>query len=108
MLIFELLARGEENARTAKELAAILDDHERNVTREINRERVELLLPIGSTTDGGYFKFANEEERRKCCAVLDHRIQEQTKTVEALRICSLSEEITAETLAAIDPDSIVP
>lgn len=100
MLIFELLGTGEEQAKTANELAEILGDHVRNVTAEINRERVELLLPIGSSTDSGYFKFANEEERRKCCAVLAHRIQEQEKTLQALRVCPLGEEASAESLDA--------
>lgn len=92
ILIYDYLTTGEENARSAKQLSRIIGDHPRKITLEINRERNELLLPIGATTDGGYFRMSTEEARQHYCRVLEHRIMEQTKTLEAVRMCDLATE----------------
>lgn len=92
ILIYDYLGRGISSTRTAANLADLLNDNRRNITAEIQRERVELMLPIGSTPSGrgpGYFRMTTEAERQRYCAELEHRIMEQTKTLQAMRECRL-------------------
>lgn len=81
-MIYEVLATGAANPRTANELAEFLGIPRRQVSAMILRERRE-GKPICATSDGsrpGYFKPATREEMEHYCNRLRHRAGEIFKT----------------------------
>lgn len=88
--IYDYLDYGPGNARTAKELATLLNSSEREITREINRERLAgAPIGSGSTSDAGYWRLDGEADRLEVCARLRHRIEEQQRTLDALLECAI-------------------
>ena len=84
-MIHELLAEGRENARTGKELAAMLGCNVRDVTEQIEKERRE-GQPICAATgeNPGYYMAADAEELAAYCRRLKGRAIELFKTRQAL------------------------
>lgn len=84
-MIAELLGVGKENARTGKELAAVLGCDIRDVTAAIERERRE-GQPICAATgeNPGYFIAADAEELKAYCDNIHRRASELYKTRGAL------------------------
>ena len=81
-MIFEMLDTGEQNARTARELAMILKLDRRKVSSLVERERRE-GKPICATCDSktpGYYIPANREDMERYCRRLHHRAGEIFKT----------------------------
>ena len=81
-MIFEMLDTGEQNARTARELAMILKLDRRKVSSLVERERRE-GKPICATCDSktpGYYIPANREDMERYCRRLHHRAGEIYKT----------------------------
>lgn len=85
-MIFELLAEGEENARTARELATVLQCHTRDITAMIEAERREGAPICASCRSDrpGYYLAANAEELETYCKKLKSRAIEIFKTRQAL------------------------
>lgn len=84
-MIAELLGVGKENARTGKELAAVLGCNIRELTAAIERERREGQPICAATGDNpGYFIAADAEELEAYCNDLHHRAGELYKTRRAL------------------------
>lgn len=84
-MIHELLAEGEENARTAKELKDYLGLKKRQITKQIERERRAGWPICASVTDPrGYFLAESRETLAAYCHSLKHRHREVGKTLEAL------------------------
>lgn len=84
-MIAELLGVGKENARTGKELAAVLGCDIRDVTAAIERERREGQPICAATGDNpGYFIAADAEELKEYCDNIHHRAAELYKTRRAL------------------------
>ena len=83
-MVFELLSRGAKNARTGKELCAILKITIRDLTDAITRER-RAGKPICASTgrNPGYFIAENKEEMQDYCKRLLHRAGEIHKTRKA-------------------------
>lgn len=80
-MIHEMLATGKEYARTRRELCAALNLTEREITRQIEKERREgrpICASTGSTP--GYFLAATQEEMENYCNNLHHRAGEIYKT----------------------------
>lgn len=85
-MIAELLAEGAENARTGKDLAALVKCDLRTVTEQIEKERRE-GQPICASSRGetpGYYLAANAEELEAYCNRLHGRAAELYKTRQAL------------------------
>lgn len=85
-MIYELLAEGAENAKTGRELAAMLNCDIRNITETIERERRQ-GKPICANMRGenaGYYLAASPEELEAYCGKLHHRAAELYKTRRAL------------------------
>lgn len=81
-MIHELLAEGATNARTGRELAALLGCTLRDITLAVERERRE-GQPICANMTGenaGYYLAANAEELQAYCNRLHHRAAELYKT----------------------------
>ena len=84
-MIFELLSTGRENARTARELAAICGTDRRSISLLVERER-RAGKPICATSDGvtpGYYIAADRAEMEQYCDNLRHREREIAKTRRA-------------------------
>lgn len=84
--IADLLSSGADNATTARELAAWLGWSEREVTRQIERER-RAGAPICATCDNrkpGYFIAASADEIDAYLGRLAHREAEVRRTHRAM------------------------
>lgn len=84
-MIFELLDTGEQNARTAKELAQVLHCDKRIISRMVEAERRQ-GKPICATCDSktpGYFIPLDRETMQAYCGRLLHRMGEIAKTRRA-------------------------
>ena len=84
-MIFELLAEGKENARTARELARVCNKTPREITIQVERERRE-GRPICAATGSnpGYYLQEDENELSEYCDQLKGRAIEIFKTRQAL------------------------
>ena len=84
-MIYELLAEGQENARTGKELANILHCTPREITARIEKERRE-GRPICAATGSppGYYIPESPDELQEYCDQLKGRAIEIFKTRQAL------------------------
>lgn len=81
-MIFELLETGEQNARTARELAQALGTDRRSVSLLVEQER-RAGKPICATCDTktpGYYIPACREDMETYCKRLQHRGGEIFKT----------------------------
>lgn len=81
-MIFEMLDTGEQNARTARELARILNTDRRQISSLVERER-RAGKPICATSDSktpGYYIPATREDMERYCRRLQHRAGEIFKT----------------------------
>ena len=84
-MIFEMLDTGEQNARSARELAQVLQTDKRTISLLVERER-RAGKPICATCDGaapGYYIPADQTEMADYCQSLRHREQEIAKTRKA-------------------------
>ena len=96
-MIADYLTTGRENAKTAKELAAMLLCSVRDISASIERERRQ-GQPIIATCDPkqpGYYLAKSAEELQQYCNTLHHRAGEIYKTRSALLA-------TAQTMPAAD------
>lgn len=84
-MIYELLATGKQNARTARELAEQLKCDIRNITDQIEKERRE-GRPICAATGEkpGYYIATDAKELEQYCDILKGRGIEIFKTRQAL------------------------
>lgn len=84
-MIYELLAEGRENARTARELSTLCGCTTREITAQIERERRD-GFPICAATGGnaGYFIPETDKELEEYCDQLKGRAIEIFKTRQAL------------------------
>lgn len=81
-MIFELLDTGEQNARSARELAKVLNTDRRSISILVERER-RAGKPICATSDSktpGYYIPATREDMERYCSRLHHRAGEIFKT----------------------------
>lgn len=81
-MIFELLDTGEQNARTARELAKLTGTNKRSISILVERER-RAGKPICATSDSktpGYYIPATREDMERYCSRLQHRAGEIFKT----------------------------
>ena len=81
-MIFELLDTGEQNARTARELAKLTGTNRRSISILVERER-RAGKPICATCDSttpGYYIPATREEMERYCRRLQQRAGEIYKT----------------------------
>lgn len=85
-MIYELLDYGADHARTAAELASVLNCDVRMVTRRIEMERRQgQPICASSISDNpGYFLPANAEELQRYCEQLKKRAIQIFKTRQAL------------------------
>lgn len=81
-----LLRSGQRSARTARELAGILQVSERQVRAAVDVLIKERHEPLASSTEApaGYFRLATEEERVRYRAQLLSRIEELRARVRAV------------------------
>lgn len=81
-MIYEILSHGRENARSARELAQVLNIGRRGVSAMVERER-RAGKPICATTDSkapGYFIPETRGDMEMYCRRLQHRAGEIFKT----------------------------
>lgn len=84
-MIAELLGVGAENAKTSKELTAIIGCDRRQLTAAIERERRAGKAICASTGEHpGYYIAADDDELESYCKSLQHRAGELTATRLAL------------------------
>ena len=84
-MIYELLATGRENARTGRELAAVLGCNIREITHQVEQERREgKPICAASGVNPGYYLPASPEELERYCKQLHSRAGELFKTRRAL------------------------
>lgn len=83
-VIYEMLAEGEQNARTGKEICSLLHITQRDLTAAVERERRD-GQPICASTGAapGYFLAADRSEMERYCKSLAHRAKEIRKTRKA-------------------------
>ncbi len=81
-MIYEYLLTGEQNARTGKELAEMLNLAPRDISQAVERERREgkPICATCNTTAPGYFIAETQEEMQRYCDRLHHRAGEIYKT----------------------------
>lgn len=81
-MIYEMLDTGEGNAKTARELAKLLQVDRRVISSLVERER-RAGRPICATCDNkapGYYIPATREDMERYCGQLQHRAGEIYKT----------------------------
>lgn len=81
-MVFELLSTGEQNARSARELARALGTDRRSISSLVEQER-RAGKPICATCDNknpGYYVPATREDMERYCSRLKHRAGEIFKT----------------------------
>ena len=81
-MIYEMLDTGEGNAKTARELAKLLQVDRRVISSLVERER-RAGRPICATCDSkapGYYIPATREDMERYCGQLQHRAGEIYKT----------------------------
>lgn len=84
-MIAELLSVGKENARTGKELAALIGCDIREITAAVERERRQGQAICAATGENpGYYIASDAEELERYCKQLHHRASELYKTRQAL------------------------
>ena len=84
-MIYELLAEGQENARTGRELAEVLNCNIREITQQIEAERRQgRPICAASGEKPGYYLPASPEELEHYCKRLKSRAIELFKTRQAL------------------------
>lgn len=84
-MIHELLAEGRENARTGRDLAALLNCNIRDITVQIEKERRDGHPICAATGDNpGYYLAADADELERYCKQLWGRGRELFKTRQAL------------------------
>ena len=83
-MIYEMLSKGAENAKTGREICQQLHIDMRGLTATIEQER-RAGYPICASTGTipGYFLAADKEEMQRYCAALAHREEEIAKTRRA-------------------------
>lgn len=81
-MIQELLSAGETNAKTASQLAVVLNCEVRDVTRLVEQER-RAGAPICANS-AGYYLAADKNDMRSYCNRLRKRAGEVFKTRRAL------------------------
>lgn len=83
-MIAEMLTEGKENARTGREIRAILNISARDLTQAIERERRD-GQPICASTgrNPGYYLAATKGEMQRYCDSLFRRAGEIHKTRKA-------------------------
>lgn len=85
-MIYELLTEGEDNARTARHLADLLGCSQRDITKQIERER-RAGYPICSSCRSetpGYYLPVNDKDLEQYCNSLKRRAIQIFKTRQAL------------------------
>ncbi len=83
-MIAEILSEGKDNARTGRELIALLNITARDLTQAIERERRDGQPICASTgSNPGYYLAANKEEMQHYCDSLHRRAGEIYKTRKA-------------------------
>lgn len=82
-MIYEALNVGKENARSAKELADILEVDEQSIPALVKRERDEGCIICSGRSGGfpGYYRPANREELKQYCDKLKHTASELIKEI---------------------------
>lgn len=84
-MIFELLGPGRANAKTGRELAAVLDLDIRTVTEQIERERRAGKPICAAMHDNpGYYLAETQEDLQQYCNLLQNRATELFITRKAL------------------------
>lgn len=84
-MIHELLDTGRENARTGRELAALLHCSMRDITAQVEKERRDGHAICAATGENpGYYLAAGAEELQDYCDRLKGRAIEVFKTRQAL------------------------
>lgn len=81
-MVYELLDTGEQNARSARELARLLNTDRRSISILVEQER-RAGKPICASCDSntpGYFIPATRAEMERYCNRLHHRAGEIFKT----------------------------
>lgn len=84
-MICEILSTGEHNARTGREICALLNISARDLTAAVERER-RAGQPICASTDSkspGYYLAADKDEMQRYCNSLMRRAGEIHKTRRA-------------------------
>ena len=75
MTVSDFLGYGAENATRGRDLAELLHVDRRTLRRLVQRERLEGVLILSSSTAGGYYLAADGEEVRLFLTETDARIQ---------------------------------
>ena len=86
VMIYEILAKGEQNATTGKVICEKLDLSIRELQAGIRRERKAgraICASTGNSGKAGYFIPANQGEMRRYCNSLTHRAGEIFATRKA-------------------------
>lgn len=85
--ITEYLQHGEENAQSGSDIARLLGISLRDVSAAVEKER-QTGNPICASTDalrGGYYLAGYREEMEHYCRILERRIWEINRTLEACK-----------------------
>lgn len=83
-MIHEILSKGELNAKTGKEISALLGVNIRNIVAAVEKERREGWPICASSGDRpGYFLAENQGEMERYCRSLLKRAGELHKTRRA-------------------------
>lgn len=87
ILVYDYLYRGREHARTAGELAILLDCDPRDISRAIERERRDGYPIAADCCNGakGYYIPMNKREMIAYCNRLENRVRTIKNTLSACR-----------------------
>lgn len=85
--IIDVLHTGADEATSTRELAALLKEHPRIITKAVEHA-IKDGAPICSSTDGksgGYYLAESQEDAERYAARLDHRAAEIAERAAAIR-----------------------
>ena len=93
--VFDLIPLGKENAVTGNYIATTLKIGERTLTDTVKKMRLK-HYDIGSTTNGGYWRFKNPQEYMEYMNKAEKEHSGRGKVIEAMRLTPMARKITAE------------
>lgn len=82
--ISRLLAEGQENSLHLKDLVKITGWSEREVRKQIHRERRQHIPILSNCRDGGYYLPGSPQERAYCVRSMRHRASEILAAARAI------------------------
>lgn len=93
--VFDLIPLGKENAVTGSYIATTLKIGERTLTDTVKKMRLK-HYDIGSTTNGGYWRFKNPQEYMEYMNKAEKEYFGRGEVINAMHLTPMAKKLTVE------------